>query len=38
MEKKQKNKREEVIRLLRKQQIRNVIELESYKLSICHPC
>jgi len=38
MEKKQKNKREEVIRLLKKQQIRNVSELDSYKLSICHPC
>ena len=38
MEKRQKNKREEVIRLLKKQQIRNVVELESYKLSICHPC
>lgn len=37
MEKKQKNKREEVLSLLRKQQIRNVKELEDYKLSICHP-
>ena len=37
MEKKQKNKQEEVVRLLRKQQIRNVTELESYKLSVCHP-
>lgn len=37
MEKKQKNKREEVIRLLKKQQIRDVNELDSYKLSICHP-
>ncbi|KAA6301321.1 MAG: hypothetical protein EZS26_002518 [Candidatus Ordinivivax streblomastigis] len=38
MEKKQKNKHEEVIRLLKKQQIRDVKELDSYKLSICHPC
>lgn len=37
MEKKQKSKREEVIRLLKKQQIGDVNELDSYKLSICHP-
>lgn len=37
MEKKQKNKRDEVVRLLKKQQIRDVKELDSYKLSICHP-
>lgn len=37
MEKKQKNKREEVIRLLKKQQIRDAKDLDSYKLSICHP-
>jgi transposase len=37
MEKKLKNKREEVIRLLSKQKIREVKDLESYKLSVCHP-
>lgn len=38
MEKKQKNKREEVIRLLSKQKIRDVKDLDSYKLSAYHPC
>ena len=38
MEKKQKNKQQTVIQLLKKQQIRDVKDLDSYKLSICHPC
>jgi len=38
MEKKLSNKREEVIKLLARQKIRDVRELESYKLSACHPC
>ncbi len=37
MEKKQKNKRDQVIHLLQKQRINNVKDLDSYKLSICHP-
>jgi len=37
MEKKTKNKREEVIKILEKQKIRDVKDLESYKLSECHP-
>ena len=37
MEKTQKNKREEVIRLLKKQQIRDLKDLGSYKLSVYHP-
>jgi hypothetical protein len=37
MEKKSKNKQEEVIRLLSRQQIRDVKDLEGYKLSVCHP-
>ena len=37
MEKKSGNKREEVIKLLQKQKIRDVRDLESYKLSECHP-
>jgi transposase len=37
MEKKKKNKRNEVIRLLSKQKIRDVKDIESYKLSVCHP-
>ena len=37
MEKKSCNKREEVIKLLQKQKIRNVRDLDSYKLSECHP-
>ena len=37
MEKKSSNKREEVIKLLQKQKVRDVRDLESYKLSECHP-
>lgn len=37
MEKKRLDKQEKVIMLLKKQQIRDVKDLESYKLSICHP-
>lgn len=37
MEKKQKNKRDEVLHLLSKQKIRDVNDIESYKLSVCHP-
>ena len=37
MEKKLSNKREEVIKLLERQKIRDVKDLESYKLSECHP-
>jgi transposase len=37
MEKKFSNKRDEVIKLLARQKIRNVSDLESYKLSECHP-
>ena len=37
MEKKSSNKQEEVIKLLQKQKIRDVKDLESYKLSECHP-
>jgi len=37
MEKKLKDKQAEVIKLLEKQQIRDVKDLESYKLSVCHP-
>jgi transposase len=37
MEKKSSNKREEVMKLLAKQKIRNVKDLEAYKLSECHP-
>ena len=38
MEKKLSNKREEVIKLLARQKIRDVSDLASYKLSECHPC
>jgi len=37
MEKKLSNRREEVIKLLARQKIRTVKDLESYKLSECHP-
>ncbi|KAA6302052.1 MAG: hypothetical protein EZS26_001868 [Candidatus Ordinivivax streblomastigis] len=37
MEKKVLDKREEVINLLKKQKIREVKDLDAYKLSICHP-
>ena len=37
MKKSQKNKSAEVVKLLSKQKIRNVKELDGYKLSICHP-
>ena len=37
MEKKLSNKQEEVIKLLKKQKIRDVKDLESYRLSECHP-
>jgi len=37
MEKKLKDKQKEVLHLLEKQKIRNVKDLESYKLSECHP-
>jgi transposase len=37
MKKTREDKQEEVIRLLKRQQIRDVKDLESYKLSICHP-
>ena len=37
MEKRRKDKREEVTKLLTLQKIRDVKELESYKLSVCHP-
>jgi hypothetical protein len=37
MKKNQKTRADEVIRLLNKQKIRDVRELESYKLSVCHP-
>jgi transposase len=37
MEKKLSNKQTEVIKLLQKQKIRDVKDLESYKLSECHP-
>lgn len=37
MEKKKLNKQEKVIMLLKKQQIRDVKDLDSYKLSVCHP-
>lgn len=36
MKKHQKTRTDEVIRLLSKQKIRDVKELESYKLSVCH--
>ena len=35
--KSQKLRRKEVENLLRKQKIRSVEEIESYKLSVCHP-
>jgi transposase len=38
MEKKLSNRCEEVIKLLARQKIRDVKDLESYKLSECHPC
>jgi hypothetical protein len=31
------DKQKEVIKLLEKQKIRDVSDLESYKLSVCHP-
>jgi len=37
MEKKLSNRHEEVIKLLARQKIRDVKDLESYKLSECHP-
>jgi len=37
MKKSQKNKSAEVVKLLSKQKIRSMQELDSYKLSICHP-
>lgn len=37
MKKSQKKRKEEVINLLQKQKIRSVEQIESYKLSICHP-
>ena len=37
MEIKLSNKQEEVIKLLERQKIRDVKDLESYKLSECHP-
>lgn len=37
MAKKEKDKRKEVLKLLRSQRIRDVKEIESYKLSVCHP-
>jgi transposase len=37
MTKKEKDKRQEVLKLLRSQKIREVKEIESYKLSVCHP-
>ena len=37
MKKELSNKQEEVIKLLKKQKIRDVKDLESYKLSECHP-
>ena len=37
MEKTSKNKLEDVTRLLALQKIRDVKDLESYKLSVCHP-
>lgn len=37
MEKTSKNKLEDVTRLLTLQKIRDVKDLESYKLSVCHP-
>ena len=37
MKKKVIDKQKEVIKLLSKQKIRNVQDLESYKLSVCHP-
>jgi len=37
MSKKANDKRKEVIKLLRSQKIRDVQEIESYKLSVCHP-
>lgn len=37
MEKKKKSKEEKVIKLLSRQKIRDVKDLDSYKLSVCHP-
>ena len=37
MSKKEKNKRKEVLNLLRAQKFRDVKEIDSYKLSVCHP-
>jgi transposase len=37
MKKNQKLRKEEVIKLLKKQKIRDVEQIESYKLSVCHP-
>lgn len=37
MGKKENDKRKEVLNLLRAQKIRNVKEIESYKLSVCYP-
>lgn len=38
MKKLQANRKEEVVKLLKRQKIRNLKDLEDYKLSICHPC
>lgn len=37
MKKNQNNKGEQVISLLSKQQMREAVDIESYKLSVCHP-
>jgi hypothetical protein len=37
MQKNSNDKQKEVIKVLETQKIRDVRELESYKLSICHP-
>jgi transposase len=37
MPKKENNKRKEVLKLLRAQKIRDVKQIECYKLSVCHP-
>lgn len=37
MAKKEKDKRKEVLKLLRSQKIRDLKDIESYKLSVCHP-
>ena len=37
MQKSLNDKQKEVIKLLEKQKIRDVRDLDSYKLSVCHP-